>query len=309
MLLRRPPRTLARATARYGLRAAVLLAALGLWQGLSAAGAIPASEFPSMTATISALGHQVTSAGLWSAVRDTLAGWAIGLLIGGGSAIIFGSLTGLSGFAYRSAIGVIEFFKTIPVIAILPIALVLWGATLTMKFALVAFAVFWPLVIQVFYGVRSIDPTVRDTATALQVRGVRRFFMVVLPSAAPFIATGLRVAVAVALIVDIVAELIGGGGGVGERILTAEDSGPAAYPIMYAYILVAGLLGMLLAGLFALAEHRVLHWHESQRAEAGHGALPSRAGPRIGEGVAPRGAHRGVVGMVGGQQVDLLPAP
>src|SRR5215471_17234751 len=221
-----------------------------------------------MTATASALGRQAGSATLWDAIGQTLAGWAIGLAIGAGAAIVIGSLMGLNGFAYRSMIGVIEFFKTIPVIAILPVALVLWGATLTMKFALVAFAVFWPLVIQVCYGVRSLDPVVRDTATVLRVRGPRKFAVVILPSAAPFIATGLRVAVAVALIVDIVAELIGGGSGVGERILVAENAGPDAYPIMYAYIVVAGVLGVLLAGVFTVGERYVLRWHDSQRSVA-----------------------------------------
>jgi ABC-type nitrate/sulfonate/bicarbonate transport system permease component len=257
---------------RLTARAAVLGAALGLWQALSAAGLIRADEFPSMTATMSALCGQVASTVLWTAVRDTLLGWVVGLLIGGAAAIVIGSVLGFSAFAYRSALPVIEFFKTIPVIAILPIALVLWGATLTMKFALVAFAVFWPLVIQVCYGVRSVDPTVRDTAAVLQVRGPRRYLVIVLPSSAPFIATGLRVSAAVALIVAVIAELIGGGSGVGQRILTAENSGPTAYPLLYAYILVAGVLGVLLAGLLTLAERRVLHWHESQRLEARHAA-------------------------------------
>jgi ABC-type nitrate/sulfonate/bicarbonate transport system permease component len=243
----------------------VLCAALGLWQGLSASGLLTPSLFPSMTSTAAALWRLLAAATLWAAVRDTLLGWVIGLLLGGASAVIVGSVLGLNRFAYRSAIPVIEFFKTIPVIAILPIALLLLGPTLKMKYVLVAFAVFWPLTIQVIYGVRSIDPVVLDTATALQVRGVRRFFQVILPSTAPFLATGLRVSAAVALIVDIVAELIGGGSGVGLQILTAENSGPTAYPIMYAYVLVAGLLGVLLAGSFALAERRFLHWHESQR--------------------------------------------
>ena len=85
--------------------------------------------------------------------------------------------------------------------------------------------------------------------------------------------TGLRVSAAVALILDIVAELIGGGSGVGLQILTAENSGPSAYPVMYAYIVVAGLLGVLLAGGFTLAERRVLHWHEAHRNTAGGHAL------------------------------------
>jgi ABC-type nitrate/sulfonate/bicarbonate transport system permease component len=261
-------------TLTYGLRLAVLAAALGLWQGLSAAGVIRADEFPSMSQTATALWDQASGSSLWTAVAQTLEGWALGLVTGVAAALLLGTLIGLNGFAYRSVIGLIEFFKAIPVIAILPIGLVLWGATLTMKFALVAFAVFWPLVIQVCYGVRSLDPVARDTTTVLQVRGARRFLTVTLPSAAPFIATGLRVAVAVALIVDIIAELIGGGSGVGERILVAENAGPSAYPVMYAYIVVAGLLGVLLAGAFSVAERYVLHWHESQRfarAEAGAG--------------------------------------
>src|SRR6202012_5980093 len=144
--------------------------------------------------------------------------------------------------------------KANPVIAILPIGLVLWGATLTMKLALVAFAVFWALVIQVCYGVRSLAPVVRYTTSVLRIRGPRKFLLVTLPSAAPFIATGLRVAVAVALIVDIIAELIGGGSGIGMRILVAENAGPSAYPVMYAYIVVAGLLGLLLAGACTVDE-------------------------------------------------------
>lgn len=257
---------LGRYTLTYGLRLVVLAAALGLWQGLSAAGVIRGDEFPSMSQTATALADLLTRSTLWSAVGQTLEGWALGLLTGVAAALLIGTLIGLNGFAYRSVIGVIEFFKAIPVIAILPIGLVLWGATLTMKFALVAFAVFWPLVIQVCYGVRSLDPVVRDTTTVLQIKGPRKFLTVILPSAAPFIATGLRVAAAVALIVDVIAELIGGGNGIGERILLAENAGPSQYPQMYAYIVVAGVLGILLTGAFTVTERYVLHWHESQRA-------------------------------------------
>ena len=250
----------------YGLRLAVLAAALGLWQGLSAAGAIRADEFPSMSQTAAALWDLIRQSTFWTAVGETLEGWGLGLVIGVAAALLVGTLIGMNGFAYRSVIGVVEFFKAIPVIAILPIGLVLWGATLTTKYALVAFAVFWPLVIQVCYGVRSLDPVVRDTTTVLQIKGPRKFLTVTLPSAAPFIATGLRVAVAVALIIDIVCELFGAGSGIGERILVAENAGPTQYPQMYAYIVAAGLLGVCLAGAFTVAERYLLHWHESQRA-------------------------------------------
>jgi ABC-type nitrate/sulfonate/bicarbonate transport system permease component len=257
--------------ARLVTRLAVLGAALALWQGLSAAGLLSPAVFPSMTSTAAALGHQLASASLWTAVRVTLLAWAAGLLLGAVPAVAVGALLGLSRFAYRSAIPVIEFAKTIPVVAILPIALLLLGATLTMTCVLIAFGVFWPLIIQVSYGVRSIDRTVLDTARVLHVRGLRRFLVVILPSAAPFIATGLRVSAALALIIDVVAELIGGGG-VGVQILTAEDSGPSAYSTMYAYIVLVGVLGVILAGGFTLAERRLLRWHESQRPRTGRNA-------------------------------------
>ncbi|MGH3252457.1 MAG: ABC transporter permease [Trebonia sp.] len=315
-----------RYTLTYGLRLAVLAAALGLWQGLSAAGVIRGDEFPSMSQTAAALWDQATQSTLWSAVWATLEGWALGLVIGAGAALLIGTLIGMNGFAYRSVIGVIEFFKAIPVIAILPIGLVLWGATLTMKFALVAFAVFWPLVIQVCYGVRSLDPVAADTTTVLQVRGPRKFLTVILPSAAPFIATGLRVAVAVALIVDVIAELIGGGSGIGERILLAENAGPSAYPDMYAYIVVAGVLGVLLAGAFSVAERYALHWHESQRAARAEGQnrryserkgltlasslsrRPPPGRPGRDPGLAVRRPVRHLVVLVGGLQVAVLAA-
>jgi ABC-type nitrate/sulfonate/bicarbonate transport system permease component len=309
----------------YGLRLAVLAAALGLWQGLSAAGVIRSDEFPSMSQTATALWDLLTQSALWSAVAETLEGWGLGLVIGVAAALLVGTLIGLNGFAYRSVIGVVEFFKAIPVIAILPIGLVLWGATLTTKYALVAFAVFWPLVIQVCYGVRSLDPVVRDTTTVLQVKGLRRFLTVILPSAAPFIATGLRVSVAVALVVDIVCELFGAGSGIGERILLAENAGPTQYPQMYAYIVAAGVLGVLLAGLFTVAERYVLHWHESQRAVRAEGPdhrYPERKGltlagtlsPRPSPGrtrcdarLAVRGLFPRVVALVRGLEVAVLP--
>lgn len=238
---------------------------LALWQLLTATGALSTTAFPTMSSTIRALADQVGTGECWATIGQTVEGWAVGLAVGGIAAIALGAGIGLSRFAYRSAIPVIEFLKTVPAVAILPLAIVVLGTRLPMKLMLVSYGVFFPLVIQVVYGVRALDPTVADTASSLQVRGLRRFFVVVLPSAAPFIATGLRIGAATALVLEVVAELIGGAPGLGQRILTAENAGPTAFPIMYAFIVLTGLLGIFLTGAFAMAERRVLHWHEAQR--------------------------------------------
>ncbi|BBG03827.1 MULTISPECIES: ABC transporter permease [Pseudonocardia] len=242
-----------------------VLAVLGLWQAVTTGGLFTADQFPTMTDTLAALASAVGTEAYWESVLATLQSWSLGLLIASVLALLVGSALAFNDFAFRSAAGVIEVFKAIPAIAILPLVIMVLGSTLEMKVFLVAFGVFWPLVIQVIYGVRSMDPTVLYTARALGIRGPRRFVSVTVPSAAPYIATGLRIASASALILSVVAELVGGAAGIGRNILRAQNGGTSAYPVMYAYIITAGLIGIVLTGAFFLLERRVMHWHESQR--------------------------------------------
>lgn len=263
--LRHPRQVLVCAPIKVGGIVVVLV----LWQLLSATGVLPSDSFPSMTAVLSKVFDELTSAAGWRAIGSTLAGWGIGFAVGAAAAIVVGLAIGLNRQAFRSTILVIEFMKTIPVIAILPLVVLQFGGTLKMEYVVVAFGVFWPLVIQVVYGVRSIDPLARDTAEVLRVTGLRRFSSIVLPSASPFIATGLRIGAAVALILAIIAELIGGAAGLGRDILLAEDSGASALPLVYALIVITGLTGIAIAALFTLLERRLLGWHERFRPTQG----------------------------------------
>lgn len=242
-----------------------VLVVLGIWQALSAAGTLPADSFPSMWSVVKEVGSILGTASGWHFIGSTMAGWASGFAIGAAAAVLAGTGIGLSAFAFRSSILVVEFMKTIPVIAILPLVMLKFGSTLKMEYTVVAFGVFWPLVIQVVYGVRNMDPVARDTAEALRVTGLRRFGLIVLPSAAPFIATGLRIAAAVALILTIIAELIGGAPGLGREILVAENSGASALPRLYALIVITGLLGIVISVAFRAGERRLLRWHERFR--------------------------------------------
>jgi ABC-type nitrate/sulfonate/bicarbonate transport system permease component len=235
------------------------------WQLLTVGGVVSPNQFPTMTDTMAALGGEIASGRLWPAVGATLLGWVIGMVITIALGLVVGTALAFSTFAQRSAAPVIEIFKAIPAIAILPLVILVAGSTLPMKVFLICFAAFWPFVIQVIYGVRSMDPIVLDTARALGLRGVRRFLAVSVPSASPYLVTGMRIASAQALILSIVAELVGGAAGIGRNILLAQNTGVIAYPTMYAYIIVAGALGLLLTGAFFLMEKRVMHWHESQR--------------------------------------------
>jgi ABC-type nitrate/sulfonate/bicarbonate transport system permease component len=236
-----------------------------LWQAVTVTGVVSPGQFPTMSDTLIALGREVGTGRVWPAIGATLIGWLIGMVITIVLGLVIGTALAFNGFAQRSAAPVIETFKAIPAIAILPLVILVAGSTLPMKVFLVCFAAFWPFLIQVIYGVRSMDPIVLDTARALGMRGTRRFFAVSIPSASPYLVTGMRIASAQALILCIVAEIVGGAAGIGRNILLAQNTGVVAYPTMYAYIIVAGVLGIVLTGAFFLLEKRVMHWHESQR--------------------------------------------
>lgn len=240
-------------------------AVLLFWQLVTVGGVVSPAQFPTMTDTMVALGREFSTGRVWPAVGATLLGWLIGMVITIVLGLVIGTALAFNAFAQRSAAPVIEIFKAIPAIAILPLVILVAGSTLPMKVFLICFAAFWPFVIQVIYGVRSMDPVVLDTARALGLRGVRRFLAVSVPSASPYLVTGMRIASAQALILSVVAELVGGAGGIGRNILLAQNTGVIAYPTMYAYIIVAGALGLLLTGAFFLMERKVMHWHESQR--------------------------------------------
>jgi ABC-type nitrate/sulfonate/bicarbonate transport system permease component len=113
------------------------------------------------------------------------------------------------------------------------------------------------------YGVKDVDPVATDTARSFGLTRFQRLSRVTLPSALPYLATGLRIASAVSLILTVTAELVIGAPGLGRSINLARTGGNEE--LMYALIITTGVLGLLLNAIFVRAERRVLHWHPSQR--------------------------------------------
>lgn len=202
---------------------------------------------------------------LWVEIGRTLLGWASGLALGAVLAIPAGLALGAGRTAFRLAKVVIEFCRPVPPVALIPLAVLVYGTGLQTKVFLVAFAVFWPLLFQTIYGVQDVDPVAKDTGRAYGLGTLARFRTVVLPSATPYIATGLRIASSIALILTVTEELVVGTPGLGRAIIVAQSADNATR--MYALIIVTGLLGWTLNAAFQSAERRVLRWHPSQRRE------------------------------------------
>lgn len=241
-------------------------AVLVLFEVLPLIGAIPRRHFPPIFETLGTLGGQLGDSGFWDAVWNTIQGWALGLGIAAALAIPIGIVLGSTRLLYRSVRAVIEFLRPVPSVALIPLAILIYGIGLESTVFLAAFAAFWQLLVQVLYGVQDVDPVATDTARSFGFSRSQRLLRVTLPSAVPYIATGLRIASAVALILTVTAELVIGSEGLGRSITVARSGGDVE--LMYALIIATGLLGLALNSLFVWGERRVLHWHPSQRRSA-----------------------------------------
>ncbi|WGX96665.1 ABC transporter permease [Nocardioides sp. L-11A] len=239
--------------------AAILL----IWMATTETGLVGAAVLPSPAALGTAFVDLVGSAVLWSAVWATLSTWIVSLIIAVLLAAVLGVLLGSSAGLYRAVSGLIEFFRPIPSVAILPLFLLLYGATDSTKILLTAYTAFWPMIVQTIYGVLGTDPVLKDVAATLNLGPVATRWRIALPSALPSMAVGFRIGASVSLILCVTLEIIVGMEGLGREIFVAQSSG--ATDRMHTLIAVTGLLGWGVNALFQRVERATLHWHSAHR--------------------------------------------
>jgi ABC-type nitrate/sulfonate/bicarbonate transport system permease component len=157
----------------------------------------------------------------------------------------------------------IDFLRTIPPVALIPLVLLLYGATQKMAILLVIFGSTGPLLLQTMYGAQQIDPQIRDVGRAYLLRRRQFVLRVLIPSAAPFVATGVRISATISLLLAIGAELIGGAPGLGANITIDAQSNNI--PRMYAYIVVCAGLGAALNLIMLAVERRAIAWAPAHR--------------------------------------------
>lgn len=247
-------------------QAAVILSALALWQLVATSDIVSEQSMAAPGPVLGRLVELAGTSGLWEAVGATLAGWAIGLGLALTIALPLGILLGRSPFAFRSSRFVVDFLRTIPALGIIPLAALLFGTSRTTELVVVVPACVFPLLLQTIYGVRDVDPSVLETARSLRITFGDTMRRVIIPSATPFVATGLRIAAVMAMLLAISVELLVLVPGVGRELARAQQNG--AVVDVYAYTLIAGLMGYLVVLGFSSLERRVIHWHPSQRRSA-----------------------------------------
>ncbi len=233
----------------------LLILAIG-WQ--LAAIIINKTIFPSFTTSIVAAVHLVASARLVSDILPSIGRTIIGFLI---SAVI-GITAGLAIGHYESArqwsYSVVDFLRSLPTPLLVPIAVVIFGLNGRMVIAAIVTGAIWPILINTANATSTIEPTMLDTAKTYGYRGRSLFIRVILPAASPQIFAGLRVALSVSLVIMVVAEMLGGGSGIGYFISNAQQS----FNIKGSYggVIVLAAMGWIFDTLFLMFERRILSW-------------------------------------------------
>jgi ABC-type nitrate/sulfonate/bicarbonate transport system permease component len=248
---------------RFGEPLGVVLIVSAIWELLTRSGILPSRDLPPTTAIAAAFVGDVQQSDVWYAVGATMGSWAIGFA----AAIIVGVLVGLmlgrSLIGYLIAQPTLEFIRTIPSIAALPLLILLYGTGLELAMIMVFLGAVWPVIIQTMYGVRDVDPTAKDAGRAYGLNRGQLFIRIVLPSALPYIATGIRLGAVLGLILSVAASLLGGGQGIGYLIEIASYS--STPELVFARIALVGLMGLCITLVLTILESKVLFWHESQR--------------------------------------------
>lgn len=238
---------------------------LGIWELIPALGIIQAIYLPPASEVLATLFTDLTLTAFWVAVGETMLAWFIGLTMAVVLALALGLTIGMSSFLRRATNSTIEFLRPIPSVALIPLAVLLFGTKIESSLMLIVYACFWQVLIQVLYGVADVDNVAMQTARSYGFSRIQRIRDVIFPTMLPYLMTGIRLGAAVALILAITAELIIGAPGLGKEIQLAQSGGAIAG--MYALIVATGLLGMAINLCMRVVEKRVLSWHASVRGE------------------------------------------
>ena len=184
-------------------------------------------------------------------------------MFGYGLAVVVGIVLGLAMGYYRVLYNLfeplVEVLRPIPGPAYLPVLVLFVGIGHEMKVVLILVASLFPILLNTYSGVRSIDPVQFDTARTLGLTTVQTFRELVIPAASPQILTGMRISLAISLILAVLGEMIVSNDGLGHFVLLAQRT--FRVPDMYAGIFTLALFGYVLNRLFLLIEGRLVRWH------------------------------------------------
>jgi ABC-type nitrate/sulfonate/bicarbonate transport system permease component len=234
-----------------------------VWELVARLGVLDPHVFAPLSEILVRLGTLTTTPDFWGMLLSTVRTWALGLVIAIAGGFLLGLLIGLIPGARAFTHSTIEFLRPIPSVALVPAVILLVGGGFQSGLILITYAALWPMLLQTLYGLDDVDPVARETARSYRFSRWMTVRDLILPSVLPHVFTGFRISASIALVLAVTSEMVIGTFGLGQGIALAQSAADTTK--MYALVIVAGLLGVVVnVGTRAL-EKRALRWHATVR--------------------------------------------
>ncbi|RJO70812.1 ABC transporter permease [Nocardia panacis] len=247
----------------------VLVAGLGVWQVWALAARSPFFPPPDRIAArmyrmwfSGPVSHLFLTSGALGNIVPSLLRIGLGFGLAAVVGIAAGIAVGRSPVAAGYLEPILRFCRALPVVALVPVFLVLFRIGTQMEVAAIAFGSVWPVLINTAAGAAAVDPVQVQTARVFRLSRRERLTALVIPASLPKIFAGLRIGMSIALIMMVISELVGATDGIGYQLNDASTS--FDLPSLWAAIALLGILGYLLNGLLLVLERRLLVWEASR---------------------------------------------
>ncbi|MEP9354682.1 ABC transporter permease subunit [Xanthobacter sp. KR7-65] len=259
--------TQARALGRALLPWALPLAVLAIWQAGASLGLISSRVLPAPTDVVLAFWRTLNDGSLLANIWVSTGRALSGLAIGGGIGFALGVLTGVFRPAETAFDSAMQMLRNVPHLAIIPLVILWFGIGEEAKVFLVAVGVAFPLYLNTFHGIRTVDRALVEMARVYGLSSVALFWRIVLPGALPSVLVGLRYALGIMWLTLIVAETISSSAGIGYMTMNAREF--LQTDVVVLGVLAYALLGKLADSLTRAIEQRALAWHPAYQAGTG----------------------------------------
>jgi NitT/TauT family transport system permease protein len=241
--------------------AITLVLMIVIWKLVIAVFDVSPFVLPQPEDVIGGMGDLINSDGFWSDVRttltETLVGFSIALVLG----IVGGTVLGRVVWLEQALRPVIVASQVVPKVALIPLFIIWFGFGITSKIIIVALLAFFPILLNVILGVRSVDTGHRDVMRSLNASRWQTFRRMEYPSTLPYVLAGMEVGIVFAVVGAVVGEYLGGDQGLGYRIVTSLNNLEAE--TLFAVIVVLTLFGFLLYLAVVGLKRLLIPWHES----------------------------------------------
>ncbi|MDQ0888486.1 sulfonate transport system permease protein [Paenibacillus sp. V4I9] len=234
---------------------------LFLWQVLGLSGWLSERILPTPWEVLTALYGVIKDGSIFEYVAVSTKRAFLGFLIGGSIAFVIGLLNGVFPIAERYIDSSVQMVRTIPHLAMIPLVIMWFGIGETSKLFLVSLGVAFPIYLNTFHGIRSVDPGLVEMGKVYGLKGFALFAKVILPGALANILLGIRFSLGIMWLSLIVAETIAADSGIGYMATHAREF--MQMDVVVLCVILYALLGKLSDLIAKYFENRWLKWHHN----------------------------------------------